>query len=171
MTDELLLIGLVVAPFGVKGQVKLKAFTDRPDHIARRVHTLYLKLSGQTSEQTLVRLHEHKPGLLILTLQGINDREAADALRGAEVYIREADAAPLAKDEYFIHQLIGLAAVTADGQPIGKVRQVLETGAAEVLVVTRPGQPDALIPMVHDFIASLDIPGGQVVITPIEGLL
>jgi 16S rRNA processing protein RimM len=171
MTEEFLLIGLIVAPFGVKGQLKLKAFTDRPDHIARRVRTLYLQQGSERSEHTLARLHEHKPGLLILTLKEIKDREAADALRGAEVYIREAEAAPLAADEYFLHQLVGLNAVTVAGQPIGKVRQILETGAGEILVIARPDQPDALVPMVRDFIASLDIPGGQVVITPIEGLL
>jgi 16S rRNA processing protein RimM len=169
--EDLLLIGLIAAPFGVKGQVKLKAFTDRPDHIGRKVRTIYLQSGKERSEHTLLRLHEHKPGLLILTIKDVNDREAADALRGAEVYIRADQAAPLAEDEYFIHQLIGLSAVTAEGQPIGKVRQVLETGAGEVLVITRPGQPDALVPMVRDFIANLDIPGGQVVITPIEGLL
>lgn len=169
--DDLLLIGLIVAPFGVKGQLKLKAFTDRPDHIARKVRTLYLQLGKQRAEHTLIRLHEHKPGLLILTLKGVDDRDAADELRGAEVYISTADAAPLAEDEYYLHALVGLEAVTAEGQPIGKVREVLETGAGEVLVITRPGQPDALIPMVRDFVARLDIPAGQVVITPIEGLL
>ena len=171
MTEDCLLIGLVVAPFGVKGQLKLKAFTDRPDYIARKVRTIFLQVDKTRSEYTLVRLHEHKPGLLVLTLKEGRDRAAADALRGAEVYISEAEAAPLATDEYFIHQLVGLNAVSAVGQPIGKVRQVLETGAGEVLVIARPDQPDALVPMVRDFIARLDIPGGEVVITPIEGLL
>lgn len=171
MDDDLLLIGFVAAPFGVRGQLKVKGFTDRPDYIARHVRTLYLQLAGQQSAYQLARLHEHKPGLLIMTLQGVSDRNAADALRGAEIYIREADAAPLDTDEYFIHQLIGLKALTPDGQPIGTVREVLTTGAGEVLVIARPDQPDALVPMVRDFIASLDLAAGQVVINPIEGLL
>ncbi|HMQ31951.1 MAG TPA: ribosome maturation factor RimM [Chloroflexaceae bacterium] len=170
-SDDLLLIGQIAGPFGVKGQLKLKAFTDRPDHIARKVRTLYLQLGPERAEHTLTRLHEHKPGLLLLSLKGVATRDAADELRGAEVYIRASDAAPLAEDEYYLHELVGLEAVTADGQPLGKVREVLETGAGEVLVIARPGQPDALVPMVRDFIARLDIPGGQVVISPIEGLL
>jgi 16S rRNA processing protein RimM len=169
--EDLLLIGVIAGPFGVKGQLKLKAFTDRPDHIRRRVHTLYLQVGKQRVEHTLTSLHEHKPGLLILTLKGIADRDAADELRGAEVYISAADAAPLDTDEYFLHELVGLAVSTADGQPVGTVREILETGAGEVLVITRPGQADALVPMVREFIASLDIPAGQVVITPVEGLL
>ncbi len=169
MTEELLLIGQIGAPFGVHGQVKVKSFTDRPDHIARHVRTLLI--GKERTAYTLRRLSVHKPGLLIAELQGVTTREAADELRGAEVYIRAADAAPLAADEYFIHDLVGLEAHTSEGQSIGKVREVLETGAGEVLVIARQGQGDALVPMVHDFIAELDIAGGKVVIRPIEGLL
>lgn len=169
MTEELLLIGYVVAPFGVRGQVKVKALTDRPDHIARNVRTLLI--GKERVAYTLRRLAEHKPGLLIADLQGVATREAADELRGAEIYIRAAEAAPLDPDEFFLHDLPGLAAQTEDAQPIGKVREVLETGAGPILVITRPGQPDALVPMVRDFIVELDIPGGRVVIRPIEGLL
>jgi len=168
-TEELLLIGQIVAPFGVRGQLKLKGFTDRPDHIARHVRTLYV--GKARTELTLRRLAEHKPGVFILEIQGVTTRELADELRGSEVYIRASDAAPLAADEYFIHDLVGLAVETAEGQPVGKVREVLETGAGEVLVITRAEQPDALVPMVRDFIAAIDLPGGKVVISPIEGLL
>lgn len=168
-TEDFLLIGTIVAPFGVRGQVKVKAFTDRPDHIARNVRTI---LVGESrTEHTLRRLIEHKPGVLIADIHGVTSREAAEELRGEEVYIRAADAAPLDPDEYFIHDLIGLAAETEDGQAIGKVRDVMETGAGNILVITRQGSADALVPMVRDFIAALDIPGGKVVIRPIEGLL
>jgi 16S rRNA processing protein RimM len=167
--DDLLLIGTIVAPFGVRGQVKLKALTDRPDHIARHVRTLFL---GDTrAEYQLKRLFEHKPGLLILELRDVTTREAAEELRGAEVHIRTTDAAPLAEDEFFLHDLIGLTARLEDGQAIGTVREVLETGAGNTLVIARQGQPDALIPVVRDFVVALDIPGGTVTIRPIEGLL
>lgn len=167
--DDLLLIGYVAGPFGVRGQLKIKALTDRPDHIARHVRTLLI--GKDRAEFTLKRLAEHKPGILIADLQGVASREAAEELRGAEIYIPAAQAAPLDPDEFFLHDLPGLAAWTEDGQEIGKVREVLETGAGEILVIARPGQPDALVPVVRDFIAQLDIPGGKVVIRPIEGLL
>lgn len=171
MDDDLLLIGQIFAPFGVSGQVKLKAITDRPEHIARTARKVYLQLHKTQTAYTLTRLHEHKPGLLIATLREVTDRDAAEALRGAEIYIHAADVAPLAEDEYFLHQLVGLAAQTADGTPIGTVREVLTTGAGEVLLITREGQPDALVPMVRQFIAQLDLAAGLVVINPIEGLL
>ncbi|NCC36053.1 MAG: 16S rRNA processing protein RimM [Chloroflexia bacterium] len=172
MSDEqLLLIGQIVAPFGVQGQLKVRGLTDRPDYIARHVTRLTLQVGKQRAQYTMVQLHEHKPGQLVLTLEGVASREAAEDLRGAEIYIHESEAAPLADNEYFIHQLIGLKVVTVADQAVGTVREVLTTGAGEILVITRPGQPDALVPMVHTFINRLDLAAGVVVIDPIEGLL
>jgi len=167
--DELLLIGQVAAPFGTRGQLKVKSYTDRPEHLRRHVRIVYL--GKERTPHTLTGVFEHKPGLLILSLREITSRAAADDLRGCEVFIREAEAAPLAEDEYFLHQLVGLVAVTVAGEALGQVREVLETGAGDVLVISRPGSADALVPMVRDFIAELDIPGGRIVIRPIAGLL
>lgn len=167
--DDLLLIGTIVAPFGVKGQMKLKSISDRPDHISRHVRDLFI--GKDRAPFILARLHEHKPGLLIMSLRGVDTREAAEDLRGAEVYIREREAAPLAAGEYFLHQLPGIQVLTEDGTVIGTVKEVLETGANEVLLVSRPGQSEVLIPLVSAIVTTLDIPGGKAIIRPIEGLL
>jgi 16S rRNA processing protein RimM len=167
--EETLLIGAIVAPFGVRGQVKVRAYTAHVEHLRRRIRLVYV--GPERREYTLQKVIEHKPGLLVLSLGGVTTREAAEDLRGQEVAIRESEAAPLEAGEYFIHQLYGLAVVAEDGAPIGRVREVLETGANEVLVVARPDQPDALLPMIHDVVQELDIPGGRVVVRLIEGLL
>jgi 16S rRNA processing protein RimM len=119
----------------------------------------------------LKQVFEHKPGLLVFTLDGVTTREAADALAGSEVAILESQAAPLAEGEYFVHQLYGLLVVTDSGEEIGRVREVLVTGANEVLVVPRPGKTDALIPMIRDVVRELDVSAGRLVIHPLEGLL
>jgi 16S rRNA processing protein RimM len=167
--DNLILIGVIAGPFGIKGQVKLKSFTDQPDYLRRHLREIFV--GKKLAPYTLTRFHEHKPGVLIFNLRGVETREAVDELRGAEVFIRQSDAAPLGEDEYYLHDLIGLHVSTVDGQELGTVREVIETGVHEVLVVTRPGQSDALIPLVREFIAELDIPGRRVVVRPIEGLL
>jgi 16S rRNA processing protein RimM len=167
--DDLLLIGMIAAPFGVKGELKMKSLTDRPEQLGRRIRTIFV--GKARTPRTIVKAYEHKPGLIVLSLQGVSDRDAAEELRGEEIYIKEADAAPLAEDEYFVHQLYGLRVLSDAGDEIGTVREVMTTGASDVLVVARKGQPDALIPVVRDFVAELDIPGGRVVIRPIEGLL
>ena len=169
--DDLLLVGLVAAPFGVRGLLKVKAFTDRPDHIARHARTIYLKIEDQLDPYLLAQLYEHKPGILIMALRGVQDRDQADALRGAELYVQSSDAAPLEEGEYFLHQLVGLNVTTVAGEQVGTVREVLSSGAGETLLITRPGQSDAMVPMVRAFIAHLDLEARQVVIRPIEGLL
>lgn len=168
-SDDLLLIGVIAGPFGIKGQVKVKAFTDRPEYLRSRLREIFV--GKKLTSYTLTKLHEHKPGVLLLTLRGVEQREDVDQLRGCEVFIRQSDAAPLGEDEYYIHDLIGLQVSTINGQEIGSVREVIETGVHEVVVVTRPDQSDALIPIVRDFIAEFDIPGRRLVIRPIEGLL
>ncbi len=168
-SEDFLLIGTIVAPFGVHGQVKLRAFTDNPEHVQKRIRTVYI--GKRFSPYQLLNVFQHKPGLLILTLKGIATREDAEDLRGADVHIPESEAAPLAAGEYFLHQLYNLHVETIDGQTIGQVREVIETGANNVVVVTRPNQSDALIPMIHDVVQEIDFAGGRLIIRVIEGLL
>ncbi len=178
-TDELLLIGYIAGAFGIRGQVKMKAVTDQPEHLQRQVRTIYLGTSPRRPGQPvaaprpyrLMRVATHKPGLLLLTLQGVNTRDDADTLRHHEVYMHQKDAAPLEQDEYYLHDLYDLRVETTDGADIGTVYDILETGVNEVLIVKRDGQPDALIPIIHDIVKELDIAGGRIVIQPVEGLL
>ena len=159
--DDTLLIGAIVAPFGLRGQVKMRSYTDRVEHLRRNIRTVFL--GPNRKEYPLRDVLEHKPGLLVLSLGGVTTREQSEALRGCDVAIREQEAAPLEPDEYFIHQLYNLAVVTEDGAVIGRVR--------EVLVVARPDQADALIPMIRDVVQDLDIAGGRIVVRLLEGLL
>lgn len=166
--DDFLLIGTIGVPFGIRGQVKLHALTSRPEHLSR-IKTLFIGEKFQPMQ--LRRVFEHKPNVFILTLQGIGDRNTAETLRGVEVFIPESEAAPLDEDEYFLHDLPGIVVETVAGEVVGTVKDVLETGANEVLVVTRPDESEVLIPMIRDVVKSLDIQGKRLVIEPIEGLL
>jgi 16S rRNA processing protein RimM len=168
-TEEFLLIGQVVAPFGLRGQLKLRATTDRPDHIERHVRSLYV--GRAYTPYTLRGLFEHKPGVLVVTLEGVTTRDQAEDLRRSEVFIHQRDAAPLAEGEYCLYQLYDLRVETESGDVIGRVKDVLETGASEVLIVERPDQNDALIPMIRDVVRELDFAGGRVVVRLIEGLI
>jgi len=167
-SDELLLIGQIAAPFGVRGQIKLHTVTNRPEHL-RKIRKVFL--GDERTLYTLSRAAEHKPTEMIVTLAGIDTREAAEALRGLEVYIRQQDALPLEDDEYYLHDLPGLRVETVDGTVVGVVKEVIETGANEVLVVTRPEGGEVLIPMIKDVVKQLDVAAGQIVIEPIAGLL
>ncbi|MDZ4717770.1 MAG: ribosome maturation factor RimM [Roseiflexaceae bacterium] len=168
-TEEFLLVGQITSSFGLRGQLKMVALTNQIDHLQRRIRTLYIGPERQPYQ--IQKLIEHKPGILIVTLDGIRDRDAAELLRGTEAFIREQEAAPLGEGEYFIHSLYGLLVLTEAGEEIGRVREVLETGANDVLVVARTGGGEALIPLIRDVVRDLDIAHGRVVIHPLEGLL
>lgn len=166
--DEFLLVGSIGLPFGIKGQVKLHTVTSRPEHLIR-LKTIFL---GDAHVATrLRRATEHKHAVMILTLDGIEDRNTAETLRGIEVYIRQQDAAPLDQDEYFLHDLPGLQVETTAGEVLGTVSEVLETGANDVLVVKRESGEEALIPMTREVVKSLDLATKRVIIEPIQGLL
>jgi 16S rRNA processing protein RimM len=167
--DDFLLIGQIVGPFGIRGQLKVKSYTDHVSHLQKRVKTVYVGPKRQAFQLTAV--FEHKPGLLIVNLANVDSREAAEALRGSEVMILEKQAAPLADGEYFVHQLYGLQVFTDNGEEIGRVKEVITNSANDVLVVPRAGQTDALIPMIHSVIRELDIPNGRIVFYPMPGLL
>ncbi len=176
-TDDLLLVGYIAGAFGVRGQLRLKAVTDQPEHLEQHIRTLYIRRHSRHPERealvayALRKVLLHKPGVLVLTVEGITTREEADALRQAEVFIREQDAVPLAEDEYFLHELYDLRVETDEGVLLGSVREVLETGANDVLVVARDEQPDVLIPMIYDVVQEIDVAGGRVVVHVLEGLV
>lgn len=166
---ELLLIGQIVSTFGTHGQLKVRAVTDRPDHLQKHIRTIYI--GTERTPYHLLNVFQHKPQLLVMKVQGVTMREQAEELRGAEVFILEADAAPLGTDEYYLHQLYHLRVETTEGATVGYVHEVLETGSNEVLVVRRPDQPDALIPMIHDVVQELDVAGQRIVIRLLPGLI
>ncbi|HEY1015698.1 MAG TPA: ribosome maturation factor RimM [Herpetosiphonaceae bacterium] len=166
--DDFLLVGRITTPHGVKGNVKLALVTTRPEHLSR-IKQVFLGPSYQ--QYTLQRAHEHKFGVFVLHLAEVATRDDAEALRGAEVHIRASEAAPLDEDEYFIHDLIGLQVRTIDGQELGSVADVIETGANDVLIVRKVGSNDILIPMVREVVHRLDVAGKLIEVAPLDKLL
>jgi 16S rRNA processing protein RimM len=166
--DELLLVGTISGPFGVRGQVKMYTVTTHPEHLGR-VRTVFV--GEEYTPMRLQRAQMHKHNLVILTLHGVGNRNAAEELRNAEVFIKDTDAAPLEEGEYFLHDLPGMTVETTAGEQVGSVKDVLETGANDVLVVGRTEGGDVLVPMIHDIVKTLDLAAKRIVIEPLPGLL
>ena len=106
---------------------------------------------------------------VILHLEGIADREAADALRGWLVQVPEDEAWKLPKGQYYWHQIIGLDVVTQDGRRLGTVSDILETGANDVYVVKRDGS-DLLLPAIKDVVKSISPERGEMVVELLPGM-
>jgi 16S rRNA processing protein RimM len=103
-------------------------------------------------------------------LDGIADRESAAALRGALLLVRETDLPSPADDEYYRYQLIGLRVVSASGEPLGEIADIISTPGNDVFVV-RGDKGEILIPAIEDVILDVDLTTGVVTIEPIPGLL
>ena len=166
--DEMLLIGRIVAPFGVRGETKVTLVSNRPEYL-QKLKRIYL---GDEFEQHVVkRFHEHKQGLFILRLDAVSTRDDAELLRGTDVYIHQSQTGPLEADEYFLHDLVGLAVQTQTGEALGKVVEVLETGANEVLVVKQIGKRDLLVPMIREVVVEINLAEQQIVISSLDAIL
>jgi 16S rRNA processing protein RimM len=159
-----LTIGSILAPHGVRGEFKVRLQTDDPDHLLtlKRV-----SLGDETAPRTIlgVRLHA---GNALMRIQGISTPETVERFRGAPLRIRANDARPLAADEYFLYQMIGLAVFDEAGAPLGHVTDLMETGANDVLVITPDdGGADLLLPSHPDVIVSMDPAAGRLVVRPL----
>jgi 16S rRNA processing protein RimM len=112
----------------------------------------------------------HGRGLLLVTLAGCDDRNAAEALTGFRVLVDAEALPPPAEDEFYWHEVIGLRVETTAGAPVGTIAECFATGANDVWVV-RDGAREHLIPVIADVVRTIDRAGGRVVIEPLPGLL
>ncbi len=107
---------------------------------------------------------------LILQLEGITDRNAADLLRDLYVMVALDQAVPLGDDEFYLYQAIGLAVITDEGETLGRVVEILETGANDVYVVQGP-RGEILLPSIDDCILDVDVEAGKMTVHLLDGLL
>jgi 16S rRNA processing protein RimM len=121
---------------------------------------------------TVESVRRHPQGRLIVAFGGIHDRNLAEELRGVLLWVDSGSIPAIDDpDEFHDHQLVGLAAVTPDGERLGEVVSVDHAPACDLLVLARPGGGTALVPFVKAIVPEVDLAGGRVVVTPPEGLL
>lgn len=170
---EYLIVGTVRKPHGVRGEVFVWLETDHPEHVFRSGRLLLLgNADGVPTGGTLVveRFRPFKEGGLLKAKEHAVRTEALEALRGQTLLIPREEAAPLAENEVFYHQLPGMR-VQSDGQEVGEVREVFEGAAADLLAVSRKGKRDLLIPFVREMVRRIDVEEGVLEMELPEGLL
>ena len=154
LEDGLLVMGRIAAPYGVKGWVHIAAFTALPENL---LHYLPWHINRQGSWQAveIVSGRLHGKGLVV-QLQACTDRDAAAALRGADIGIYRSQLPPAGAGEYYWSDLIGLQVIATDGRVLGRLDHLLETGANDVMVVK--GEQEVLIPYIEgQVVASVDL--------------
>lgn len=166
-----MVIGEILRPHGVRGELRMRVLSHDPPAL-KQLEYIYLadsKTSPARARVAVIRIRFNK-AYALLSLDGCNRREHAEELRGKLVYCDIEQLPPLNEGEYFLFQLIGLR-VVADGGEIGRIRDVLETGANDVYIVESPEHGEVLIPAHDETINQIDFESGVISMTLPEGLL
>lgn len=155
-------VGAVTGARGLKGEVRIKSFTADPEAIAA-----YGPVTDKAGGRRFVlRVTGRVKGALIARLDGVEDRDAAEALKGTELYVPRS-ALPETDASTFYHaDLVGLSVTTADGDDLGTVKAVHNFGAGDVLETTGKGAPGAMLPFTDTVVTSVDLEAGRITVTP-----
>ncbi|WP_206490391.1 ribosome maturation factor RimM [Rhodococcus sp. KRD162] len=177
-----LVIGRVAKSHGIKGEVVVEVRTDDPDDRFAAGNVLRgrrPRSDAAPAKYTVDAVREHS-GRLLLRLNGIDDKTAADQLRGILFVVESTDLPPSEDpDEFYDHELEGLTVILTDGSVVGTVREVLHSAAGELLSIrpssdTTPGaaaRAEILVPFVAAIVTSVSLADKTIEIDPPEGLL
>ena len=159
--DRLVLVARVAGAFGVKGEVRIRTYTDIPLAV---LNFRNLKRVNGEAALTLVSGRSFKDGL-IARAKEIETKEQADALKGLELYAPRSALPPSYPDEFYLADLIGLRAETPDGAPLGVVKAVPNFGAGDILEIQPPGGKGTwMVAFTADSAPEIDVAGGRIVI-------
>ena len=158
-------VGLVERPRGLKGEIKALPLTDFPERFEPGARVFIGGLSRRVDRCTWQK------GRVYLYLNGVADRESAEALRGELIEVPEADRPQTNEPFWYVDEIEGLEVKTRDGEPLGSIREVLHTGANDVYVVDRGSRRDLLVPALNDVIVRVDLNDGTMTVDLPEGLI
>lgn len=157
-----LLLGVVIGAQGVRGEVKVKTFTADPESLGDYGP---LQDAGATKVYPLKVLRLSKGDVVIARIKGVEDRNAAEALKGTELYIQRS-ALPQAGDgEFYFADLVGLTAMMS-GRVLGRVTAVHNYGAGDMLEVKTDSGRSAMVPFTDDAVPDVDLAAGRVTVEP-----
>ncbi len=171
--DEYLRIGKIVGSHSLQGRLKVYVITDLPERFATGSR-VFLGGSGKYEEKTVRDFKFTKKRNALLLLDGITDRNSADALKGKELFIRKSTAEEgrndLESGSFYYYDLIN-ASVFLDNREYGRVVDIMDTGAGDILVIESGEGRENLIPFVDEMVKTDHIDRGRIDIFPIEGML
>lgn len=163
--EKNVVIGEIVTTFGNKGEVKVRPYTDFPEHFEQMKEIYIAGPKGDCRMLKIESVRYHK-GAVLIKFAGVDDMSSAETLRDSTLRISEAELIPLEEGEYYIHDILGIEMVTTEGEHLGKIKEVLRSPAHDVYVTER-----AMIPAVKEFVVSIDLDKREMVVRPVEGLV
>ncbi len=172
MTDsehiDLLNVGRLLGSHGVRGEIKVNSLTEQKEDLLDFPNWVLGPEGGPYKNYTLVSGRSNAKGLIV-RLGGVDNREVAQALSGTDIWIPRSQLPELDDDRYYWNDLIGMTVVTEDGEELGKIQHLFETGANDVISVDFQGE-ERLIPYTEEVVLSVDVATKLVVVRLLPGM-
>lgn len=166
--EDLLQVGVITTTHGVRGEVKVFPTTDDAARF-KKLKQVILDTGKEKIELEIAGVKFFK-NLVILKFKGIDDINDVEKYRKKSLYVTRENAVKLKKDEYFIVDLIGLKVISDEGEDLGTINDVLQTGANDVYVIKKEGAEELLVPAIKECVKNVDIEGGTMEVHLLPGL-
>ena len=165
--EQMLRVGVITSTHVVRGEVKVFPTTDD----AKRFKTLKkVILDGREPLELSIEQVKFFKNMVILKFKGYDNINDVEMFRKKSLYVTRENAVKLKKNEYFIADLIGLKMISDEGEDLGELTDVLQTGANDVYVISKEGADDILLPAIKDCVKQVDIGGGTMQVHLLDGL-
>ena len=167
--DDTVAVAEIVGAHALRGFLRVRPYQPPAPSLTAGCDVL-LEQRGRRWTGHVLSAAPHGRGLLLVALDGVADRTAAEALAGTRVLVPIATLPPPGDDEFYYHEIEGFRVETATGEPVGEIVETFSTGLNDVWVV-RDAEREHLIPVIADVVRTIDRAGRRVVIDPLPGLL
>ena len=166
-----LIVGKIKGAHGLRGELKVEILTEDP-HRFGLLDRVFLGLEEEEPVAWILEGYRLHKGQALLKVQGCQDRSSAQALLGQLVQVPLEEAIPLEADEYYEYQILGLEVWTVDGEFLGRVVDIIDTGASDVYVVAgpAPARREILLPAIEEVVIEIDLEAGRLLVELLEGL-
>lgn len=167
---QLVTVARIATAHGIRGEIAVQPLTDFPERLAPGAALLLVTANGEVSPRRVLSRRGHRERLLLL-LEGVPDRTAAEGLRGGRLCVREEDLPPLPAGQVWRHELPGMAVATEAGEQLGTVREVLDTGGGNLVLALDTARGEVLLPFVEEVVRRVDRDARQLTVRLIDGFL
>ncbi|KAA0547960.1 ribosome maturation factor RimM [Bacillus sp. BGMRC 2118] len=164
-------VGKIVNTHGIRGEVRVISTTDFTEERYVKGNTLYIFKNNEAPIPVKILAHRVHKNFDLLTFEGYANVNDVEAFKGAMLKVSEDQLGHLNEGEFYYHEIIGCVVFSEDGQEIGKVKEIIATGANDVWVLGKQGEKDILIPYIEDVVKEIDVENKKIVIHVMEGLL
>lgn len=168
---DYLIIGEITKPHGVRGEVRVETLTDMPERYRALERVFIAKNERQTPQPIKLETVRFHQGKALVKFEGYNYRDEVEKLRKWLILIPTDQAIPLEDGEFFYYQLLGMLVVSDEGENLGQVTDIIQTGANDVFVVAHPEKGEILIPDIEEVVTSVNGNTQTITVHIIPGLL